>query len=106
MDKQYYKELPHVSKEPVSVVRVHPDKLAINGVHYDGDYFRTFANPETDVLYAVRRDEDGCVHLVVIRTVEEAQLFFDEQGDPLPALPQIGERDLGEEEQIGDDDAL
>lgn len=82
----FYKQLPHEPKKPVSVERIHPDMLAINGVHFDGDYFRTFANPETDVLYAVRKDEDGCVRLVVIDSLEKAMQFFEEiwQGDPAP----------------------
>jgi len=86
MNQQFIKSLPHVSVEPVSVVREHPDRLVINGVRYDGDYFRTFAHPATDVLYAVRMDEDGCVCLTVIDCLEKAVEFFKEigQGDPAP----------------------
>ena len=86
MNQRFIKQLPHISKEPVSVVREHPDRLVIDGVRYDGDYFRTFAHPETDVLYAVRRDEDGVVCLTVIDCLEKAVEFFNEigQGDPAP----------------------
>lgn len=86
MNQKFIKTLPHVSKEPVSVVREHPDRLVINGVVYDGDYFREFSHPETDVLYQVRRDEDGCVCLTVIDCLEKAIEFFNEigQGDPVP----------------------
>ena len=97
----FYKQLSHELKKPVSVERIHPDKLAINGVHYDGDYFRTFANPETDVLYAVRKDEDGCVRLVVIDSLEKAMDFFEEIGAFKP------DPDFDEHiECAGDDDAL
>lgn len=74
------------------------EAIVIEGVKYDAEYFRTFAHPDTDVLYAVRRDGDQ-VWLTVIRNVEEAKAFFD----PRPALPQSGEEhpDLGEGEFEG-----
>ena len=77
---QFIKPLPHVSVEPVQVERVYPDRLTIAGVLYDGEYFRTFSHPETDVLYAVRRDEDGCVCLTVIDSLEKAMSFFEALG--------------------------
>ena len=66
-----------VSKELVRVARVHPDRLLIEGVLYDGDYFREFGHPDTDVLYMVQKDADGCVRLTLIRSVEEAKEFFE-----------------------------
>jgi len=74
---EFIKPLEHVSKEPVSVVREHPDRLVIGGVVYDGDYFRTFGAPDTDVLYAVRRDTEGVVCLTVIDSLEKAMEFFE-----------------------------
>jgi hypothetical protein len=97
MNNQFIKPLTHVSKEPVSVVREHPDRLVIEGVRYDGDYFRTFGAPETDVLYAVRRDAEGCVRLTVIDSLEKAMYFFEEiaAGDcPSTALRSV--QDEGE----------
>jgi hypothetical protein len=96
----HIKNLEHVSKEPVSVVREHPDRLVIGGVVYDGDYFRTIGCPDTDVLYAVRRDSEGVVCLTVIDSLEKAMEFFEETLTPTP-LPE-GE---GIEEE-GEDDVL
>lgn len=99
MNKKFITPVQHNPVQPVSVERIHPDRLAINGVHYDGDYFRAFANPETDVLYAVRRDEDGCVRLTVIPTIEEAARFFEEQGDCFAAQNKSAARnDIGDDE--------
>ena len=78
MNEKFIKPLPHVSVEPVRVEREHPDLLVIEGVRYDGDYFRTFSHPETDVLYQVRRDADGVVCLTVIDSLEKAMYFFEE----------------------------
>ena len=97
MNKQFFKQLPHVSVEPVQVERVHPDRLKIAGVLYDGDYFRTFGAPDTDVLYAVRRDDDGCVCLTVIRDADEAKQFFDEQGGCFAAT-NAARNDIGDDE--------
>jgi len=75
-------QLQHQPKEPVSIEREHNDVIVIDGVRYDADYFRTFAHPETEYLYAVRR-VDETVMLTLIRTPEEAVQFFSEvQGDP------------------------
>lgn len=100
------KPIPHVGQEPLRIERdlsAGHEVIIIEGVRYEADYFRTFACPETDVLYAVRRDEDA-VWLTLIRTVEEAKEFFD----PHPALPQRGEErpDLGEGEFEGVSDGL
>lgn len=83
---QFIKPLPHVSVEPVSVVREHPDVLVIEGVRYAGDFFRQNAYPETDVLYSIRRDGDQ-VWMTVIHNAEQAQKFFVEIGQepPVPA---------------------
>jgi len=91
MDKQFFKEIEHAKEEPLKIARWWEggfEKIIIEGVTYDTAYFRTFAEPETDVLYQVVRDADGCVRLTVIDTVEKAQDFFGrgqettaEQGD-------------------------
>lgn len=83
MNKTFIKTLPHVSVEPVQVERVHPDRLKIAGVLYDADYFRTFGAPDMDVLYAVRRDDDGCVCLTVIDSLEKAKEFFEKVEEAL-----------------------
>lgn len=76
--------MPHVEQKPLSIEREYTlqgrEIIVIEGVRYDAEYFRTFACPETDVLYAVVRDEDA-VHLTVIRTPEEAKEFFENVGD-------------------------
>jgi hypothetical protein len=56
MNNQFIRPLAHVSKQPVSVERVHPDRILIEGVLFDGDYFREIGYPKTDVLYMVRKD--------------------------------------------------
>ena len=83
------KTLPHQVKAPLSIERdisTGHEIIIIEGMKYDADYFRTFAYPETDVLYAVRNLVDEVVCLTVVRTVEEAKIFFGEtgQGDPAP----------------------
>lgn len=82
--------MPHIEVKPLSIEREYTmqgrEVIIIEGVRYDADYFRTFAYPETDVLYAVRREEEMVV-LTVIRTQEEASEFFNEtlgRGDPAP----------------------
>lgn len=87
------KQLPHQVKAPLSIERdisMGHEIIIIEGMKYDADYFRTFAYPETDVLYAVRNLVDEVVCLTVVRTVEEAKIFFDEtgQGDPAPTEEQ------------------
>ena len=83
------KNLQHVAQPPLSIERELAggrEFILIEGVRYDADYFRTFSHPETDVLYAVRRDEETVV-LTVIQTPEEASEFFEEtlgRGDPAP----------------------
>ena len=89
------KQLPHQVKAPLSIERdisMGHEIIIIEGVKYDADYFRTFAYPETDVLYAVRNLVDEVVCLTVVRTVEEAKIFFGEtgQGDPAPTEEEYG----------------
>ena len=72
------KEVQHVGKRPISIVREEGDVIVIEGVKYDANYFRAFGAPETDVLYAVQRIDDGCVKLTLITDVEEAKKFFEE----------------------------
>ena len=100
------KQLPHQVKAPLSIERdisMGHEIIIIEGVKYDADYFRTFAYPETDVLYAVRRLAEDVVCLTVVRNMEEAKMFFEETQPPLSFghLPQIGEEhpELGEGEQ-------
>ena len=77
MSETFIKEVEHVAVEPVRIEREHNDVIVIEGVRYAGDYFRTMAVPDADVLYAVRRDDEDRVVFTVIRNVEEAEAFFD-----------------------------
>lgn len=77
MSETFIKEVEHVAVEPVRIEREHNDVIVIEGVRYAGDYFRTMAVPDADVLYAVRRDDEDRVVFKVIRNVEEAEAFFD-----------------------------
>lgn len=74
------KQIPHVEVRPLSIEREYTmqgrEIIVIEGVSYDADYFRTFAHPETDVLYAVCRNEDQ-VRLTIIQTSEQATEFFE-----------------------------
>jgi len=99
MNQQFIKPLAHVSKQPVSVERVHPDRILIEGVLFDGDYFREIGYPKTDVLYMVRKDLDGCVCLTVIRDEFEAKKFFEQLGDCFAA-----ENNGAARNDIGDDE--
>lgn len=77
-------KIEHVAKAPLSIERDMQsgyEKIIIEGVVYDAEYFRTFAHPDTDVLYAVRNDSDDVVCLTIIQTVDEAVEFFNEVGD-------------------------
>lgn len=79
----FIKQVTHQPKEPVRIEREHNDVIVIEGVRYDGDYFREFGYPNTDILYSVQRDDEGVVRLTMIRTPEEAvQFFSEEQGAP------------------------
>ena len=75
---QFVKEVMHVAKAPVRIEREDNDVINIEGTRYDGDYFRFMGAPDVDVLYAVRRLEDGCVCLTVVGNVDEAERFFEE----------------------------
>ena len=80
----HIKTLPHQVKAPLSIERdisTGHEIILIEGVKYDADYFRTFAYPEADVLYAVKRLAEDVVCLTVVRTVEEADEFFKEIKD-------------------------
>ncbi len=90
------KPVSHVAQKPLSVEREYVfggrEIIVIEGVRYDADYFRTFSHPETDVLYAVRRDEETVI-LTVIQTPEQASEFFNEtlgRGDLAPTEDQDG----------------
>ena len=75
------KTLPHAPVEPLRIERDFTfgnEIIVIEGVRYDAEYFRTFAYPETDVLYAVRRDDDNVV-LTTIRNMDDAAEFFNEE---------------------------
>lgn len=78
------KQLPHQVKAPLSIERdisTGCEIIIIEGVKYDAEYFRMFATPEADVLYAVKRLAEDVVCLTVVRTVEEADEFFKEIKD-------------------------
>lgn len=80
MNHPFITPVPHQAEKPLSIERemtAHGEVIIIEGVRYDSEYFRTFAAPETDVLYGVQRCEDF-VKLTVISTVEEAKQFFEE----------------------------
>jgi len=81
---QFIKPMAHVAIQPVSVVREQPDILVIEGVRYSGDFFRQSAYPETDLLYAIRRDGDMVI-LKTVRNMNEAEKFFEEIGREHPA---------------------
>jgi len=80
------KQLPHQPTPPLSIERdmsFGRERIIIEGVIYDADYFRTFSHPETDVLYSVVRDSEGVVMLTIIQTPEQAKEFFETvQGVP------------------------
>lgn len=91
----HVKKIQHVAQKPLSIEReitLGGEVIIIEGVRYDADYFRTFSHPETDVLYAVRRDEETVI-LTVIQTPEQASEFFNEtlgRGDLAPTEDQDG----------------
>lgn len=74
--------MPHVEQKPLSIEREYTPEgneiIVIEGVRYDADYFRAFAHPETDLLYQVVRDSEGVVKLTIIRTLDEARVFFEQ----------------------------
>lgn len=85
----YIKQLPHQAIPPLSIEREWNnghEMIMIEGVRYHADFFRMNAMPSDDVLYAVHKRDDGVVIVTVVRTVEEAKIFFIEigQGDPAP----------------------
>lgn len=78
MHSSFIQQAPHVEKRPISIERDENDVIVIEDVRYDADYFRTIGAPDTNVLYAVRKLEDGLVMLTVIHSFEEAREFFKE----------------------------
>jgi len=54
--------------------------IVIEGIRFDAEYFRTFAHPDVEVLYAVRR-EDDMVTVTSITNTREAAKFFAEVGN-------------------------
>ena len=95
MNNQFIKQVAHQAEVPLSIERDWNNGheiIIIEGVKYDAEYFRMFAHPEADVLYAVKRIAEDVVCLTVVRTVEEAKIFFDEtgQGDPAPTEEEYG----------------
>lgn len=81
----FIRQAEHQRKRPVTVERDVNDILVIEGVRYQADLFRTFAEPDDSLLYAMRKDGNTVV-LVTVCNVEEAIKFFQEvgQGDPAP----------------------
>lgn len=71
-------EVTHSFKKPVSVMREENDVLVIEGVRFDGDYFRSLSDPNVDTLYALRKLDDGSVGFIQIHNLDEAQIFFEE----------------------------
>ena len=83
------KQLPHQPIPPLSIERDWSrgyEVIIIEGVRYSSDFFRMNSMPRDDALYAVRKMDDGDVHVTTIIDVESAKKFFDEigQGDPAP----------------------
>lgn len=91
----FIKPIKHQPNKPLNIERDWRggiEMIVIEGVTYDADYFRTFAHPDTDVLYAIRRDGEK-VWLTVIRNAEDAKKFFDETlglENPAPTEDQDG----------------
>jgi hypothetical protein len=104
MDKQFFRELEHAKDEPLKIARWWEhgsEKIIIEGVTYDADYFRTFSHPETDVLYAVVKDAEGVVCLTVIDSLEKATEFFEAVADG--GCPSTALRSAQDEEEENDD---
>jgi hypothetical protein len=80
MEHTQIKAMIHQPTRPLSIERDWTsgrEKIVIEGVAYDADYFRTFAYPDGNTLYAVRKEGDIVV-LTSIRNVEDARKFFEE----------------------------
>jgi hypothetical protein len=77
MSEKFIKKIPHNPIEPVRVERDGTDSLIVEGVRFDGDFFRTLAYPSPYYLYAIRRDGEQVV-LTVIHNKEESDKFFEE----------------------------
>lgn len=95
MSQQFIQEVEHVAVEPVRIERDANDVVIVEGVRYSGEYFRTLAVPNTDVLYAIRRDGEQ-VWLTVIRNVVEARTFFE--GLDVTLTPSLSLKGEGEED--------
>jgi hypothetical protein len=55
MDNSSVKPMPHIGDRPLSIERDWNnghEKIVIEGAAYDAEYFRTFAYPEVNMLYA------------------------------------------------------
>lgn len=88
MNSQFIKEVEHMP-DPVSIEREEHDVIVIEGVRYSGDLFRTLALPSNEVLYAIRRNEEGVVWVTQIRDVPGALEFFGAIPDPQHTIEQF-----------------
>ena len=77
MSQQFIQEVEHEPKRPVSIEREPNDVVVIEGVRYAAELFRVFANPDLNLLYALRREDDQVV-VKIIRNANEADAFFDD----------------------------
>ena len=94
MNNQFIKQVAHQAEVPLSIERDWNNGheiIIVEGVKYHADFFRMNAMPRNDVLYAVRKKDDGIVHVTVIQNIGQAQDYFLEvyrQGDPAPTEEQ------------------
>jgi len=71
-------QVTHNPCKPVSVMREENDVLVVEGVRFDGDFFRTLSDPDPESMYVLRKLENGCVGFIEIDTLEKAKKFFEE----------------------------
>lgn len=74
-------QIAHAEEPPLRIEREFLDGrefVRIEGVLYEADYFREFAQPNVDVLYAIRRDDEGAVGMFLIENAAAAEAFFEE----------------------------
>ena len=76
MQHGFIQEVEHEDRKPVSIEREPNDVVVIEGVRYAAELFRVFANPDLNLLYALRREDDQVV-VKIIRNANEAEAFFD-----------------------------
>jgi hypothetical protein len=64
--------MPYQPRKHVSIEREPNDIVVIEGIRYQGDFFRMLADPDPNVVYRIRREDDAVFFEVIEPEVPNA----------------------------------